>query len=73
MTSESTQKLSLFALTGMVVGSIVGAGIFLPRTFVSPLLTTAGAYAGFRMLSDPGPPMHATEPPAAPAVNDKAA
>ncbi|MFC0805041.1 basic amino acid/polyamine antiporter [Ensifer sp. P24N7] len=29
-----TQKLSLFALTGMVVGSMVGAGIFsLPRTF----------------------------------------
>ncbi|MFQ6162334.1 basic amino acid/polyamine antiporter [Sinorhizobium meliloti] len=28
------QKLSLFALTGMVVGSMVGAGIFsLPRTF----------------------------------------
>jgi arginine:ornithine antiporter/lysine permease len=32
--SESGQKLSLFALTGMVVGSMVGAGIFsLPRTF----------------------------------------
>jgi arginine:ornithine antiporter/lysine permease len=29
-----TQKLTLFALTGMVVGSMVGAGIFsLPRTF----------------------------------------
>jgi len=37
-----------------------------------PMLTIAGAYAGFRMLSDPGPPKHATEPPAAPAVNDKA-
>ena len=36
MTSETTQKLSLFALTGMVVGSMVGAGIFsLPRTFAS--------------------------------------
>jgi len=34
MTSDSVQKLSLFALTGMVVGSMVGAGIFsLPRTF----------------------------------------
>ena len=34
MASESGQKLSLFALTGMVVGSMVGAGIFsLPRTF----------------------------------------
>src|SRR6476619_5925056 len=34
MTSQSTQKLSLFALTAMVVGSMVGAGIFsLPRTF----------------------------------------
>lgn len=31
---NSTQKLSLFALTAMVVGSMVGAGIFsLPRTF----------------------------------------
>ncbi|GAA3099026.1 basic amino acid/polyamine antiporter [Rhizobium viscosum] len=34
MTSDSTQKFSLFALTAMVVGSMVGAGIFsLPRTF----------------------------------------
>lgn len=34
MGSETTQKLSLFALTAMVVGSMVGAGIFsLPRTF----------------------------------------
>ena len=32
--SPSTQKLSLFALTMMVVGGMVGAGIFsLPRTF----------------------------------------
>ena len=32
--SVKTQKLSLFALTAMVVGSMVGAGIFsLPRTF----------------------------------------
>lgn len=38
MTSETAQKqkLSLFALTAMVVGSMVGAGIFsLPRTFGS--------------------------------------
>lgn len=34
MASNSTEKLSLFALTAMVVGSMVGAGIFsLPRTF----------------------------------------
>ncbi|MGO4439486.1 basic amino acid/polyamine antiporter [Rhizobium sp. RAF56] len=34
MATESTQKLSLFALTGMVVGSMVGAGIFnLPGRF----------------------------------------
>ena len=34
MTSDSPQKLSLFALTAMVVGSMIGAGIFsLPRTF----------------------------------------
>ena len=33
-TSAATQKFSLFALTAMVVGSMVGAGIFsLPRTF----------------------------------------
>jgi arginine:ornithine antiporter/lysine permease len=33
-TTQSIQKLSLFALTGMVVGSMVGSGIFsLPRTF----------------------------------------
>jgi hypothetical protein len=32
MPSEQTQKFSLFALTMMVVGSIVGAGIWsLPR------------------------------------------
>ena len=36
MAPESTQKLSLFALTAMVVGGMVGAGIFsLPRTFAS--------------------------------------
>jgi arginine:ornithine antiporter/lysine permease len=36
MTSGSTQKFSLFALTAMVVGSMIGAGIFsLPRTFGS--------------------------------------
>jgi arginine:ornithine antiporter/lysine permease len=34
MASNPVQKLSLFALTGMVVGSMVGSGIFsLPRTF----------------------------------------
>ena len=34
MSSESTKKFSLPILTGMVVGSMVGAGIFsLPRTF----------------------------------------
>lgn len=34
MATSTTQKLSLFALTGMVVGSMVGSGIFsLPRTF----------------------------------------
>jgi arginine:ornithine antiporter/lysine permease len=34
MGSESRRKLSLFALTAMVIGSMVGAGIFsLPRTF----------------------------------------
>ena len=34
MPSATVQKLSLFALTGMVVGSMVGSGIFsLPRTF----------------------------------------
>ena len=32
--SERTEKFSLFALTAMVVGSMVGAGIFsLPRAF----------------------------------------
>jgi arginine:ornithine antiporter/lysine permease len=36
MTANSVQKLSLFALTGMVVGSMVGSGIFsLPRTFAT--------------------------------------
>jgi arginine:ornithine antiporter/lysine permease len=34
VTGEQTQKFSLFALTMMVVGSMVGAGIFsLPRAF----------------------------------------
>ncbi len=34
MASTTVQKLSLFALIGMVVGSMVGSGIFsLPRTF----------------------------------------
>lgn len=36
MTSKSEQKLSLFALTAMVVGSMVGAGIFnLPGRFAT--------------------------------------
>jgi arginine:ornithine antiporter/lysine permease len=36
MGSQSAQKLSLFALTAMVVGDMVGAGIFSPpRTFGS--------------------------------------
>jgi arginine:ornithine antiporter/lysine permease len=36
MAAESTQKLSLFALTAMVVGGMVGSGIFsLPRTFAT--------------------------------------
>jgi hypothetical protein len=34
MTSQPAPKLSLFALTAMVIGSLVGLGIFsLPRTF----------------------------------------
>jgi arginine:ornithine antiporter/lysine permease len=36
MASDTAQKLSLFALTGMVVGSMVGSGIFsLPSTFAN--------------------------------------
>src|SRR5919197_77090 len=36
MAEKSEQKLSLFALTGMVVGSMVGAGIFnLPGRFAT--------------------------------------
>jgi arginine:ornithine antiporter / lysine permease len=36
VTSERTEKFSLFALTAMVVGSMVGAGIFsLPRAFAT--------------------------------------
>jgi len=36
VTSKSVEKLSLFALTGMVVGSMVGAGIFnLPGRFAT--------------------------------------
>jgi len=34
MSNGSMQKLSLFALSAMVVGGMVGSGIFsLPRTF----------------------------------------
>jgi arginine:ornithine antiporter/lysine permease len=36
MSTQSTQKLTLFALTAMVVGGMVGSGIFsLPRTFAN--------------------------------------
>ena len=36
MSSTSTQKPTLFALTAMVLGSMVGSGIFfLPRTFAN--------------------------------------
>jgi amino acid permease len=36
MSNGSTQKLTLFALTAMVVGGMVGSGIFsLPRTFAN--------------------------------------
>lgn len=36
MRNGSTQKLTLFALTAMVVGGMVGSGIFsLPRTFAN--------------------------------------
>jgi arginine:ornithine antiporter/lysine permease len=36
MTDQSSRKLSLFALSALVIGSMIGAGIFsLPRTFAS--------------------------------------
>lgn len=36
MTGQGSQKLSLFALSALVIGSMIGAGIFsLPRTFAS--------------------------------------
>jgi arginine:ornithine antiporter/lysine permease len=36
MTSDTPRSLSLAALTSMVVGSMIGAGIFsLPRTFAN--------------------------------------
>src|SRR5690349_17232291 len=58
MTSASTQKLSLFALTSMVVGSMVGAGIFnLPGRFgaatgpFGALIAWAIAGTGMYMLA----------------------
>jgi amino acid transporter len=37
---KPVQKLTLFALTAMVVGSMIGSGIFsLPRTFATATLT----------------------------------
>src|SRR5262245_30024871 len=58
MANGSTQKLTLFALTAMVVGSMVGAGIFsLPRTFaaatgpVGALVAWAIAGTGMYMLA----------------------
>jgi arginine:ornithine antiporter/lysine permease len=58
MASNGTQKLSLLALTGMVVGSMVGAGIFsLPRTFgtatgpFGALIAWAIAGTGMYMLA----------------------
>src|SRR5215470_11203802 len=57
MASGSTEKLSLFALTGMVVGSMVGAGIFnLPGRFATAtgpfgaLIAWAIAGTGMYML-----------------------
>src|SRR5262245_31682248 len=58
MALETTQKLSLVALTAMVVGSMVGAGIFsLPRTFgnatgpVGAVIAWCIAGAGMYMLA----------------------
>src|SRR5690606_39968710 len=58
MASQSVQKLSLFALTAMVVGSMVGAGIFnLPARFGSAtgpfgaLIAWAIAGTGMYMLA----------------------
>lgn len=58
MASSSTQKLSLFALTAMVVGSMVGAGIFnLPGRFgaatgpFGALIAWAIAGTGMYMLA----------------------
>ncbi len=58
MASQSTQKLSLFALTAMVVGSMVGAGIFnLPGRFgaatgpFGALIAWAIAGTGMYMLA----------------------
>ncbi|MGX5732921.1 basic amino acid/polyamine antiporter [Bosea thiooxidans] len=73
MGSEGTQKLSLFALTGMVIGSMVGAGIFsLPRAFGSATgpfgaliawsIAGAGMYTlarAFRVLAERKPELDA--------------
>jgi arginine:ornithine antiporter/lysine permease len=73
MTPETTQKLSLAALTAMVVGSMVGAGIFsLPRAFgastgafgalVAWCIAGAGMYTlarVFRVLAERKPDLDA--------------
>jgi NhaC family Na+:H+ antiporter len=58
------------ATLGVATLSYLPYAIF---NFATPLLTIAGAYAGFRMLSDPGTHKRVTESPASSAVNDKAA
>jgi arginine:ornithine antiporter/lysine permease len=73
MQAQSSQKLSILALTAMVVGSMVGAGIFsLPRTFgaaTGPLgalvawgIAGSGMYAlaaVFRVLAERKPELNA--------------
>jgi arginine:ornithine antiporter / lysine permease len=73
MASPSVQKLSLFALTGMVVGSMVGSGIFsLPRTFgiatgpfgaiIAWIIAASGMYTlarVFQMLAERMPDLDA--------------
>src|SRR6516162_6687499 len=72
--SAQTQKFSVFALTMMVVGSMVGAGIFsLPRAFgnatgpfgaiIAWAITAAGMYTlarVFRALAEREPDLDAT-------------
>src|SRR5262245_40640449 len=71
--SPSTQKFSLPVLTGMVVGSMVGAGIFsLPRTFagatgpfgaiIAWIIAASGMYMlarVFQMLAERKPDLDA--------------